>query len=70
MGVSAWTQTGTGYFILLPELKATTTYSMFYQATWGDEFNFTMTVNPTTRKVTTDNNDGNVVGIVRVYAIA
>ncbi len=70
LGVSAWTQTGTGYFILLPELKATTTYSMFYQATWGDEFNFTMTVNPTTRKVTTDNNDGNVVGIVRVYAIA
>ncbi len=70
LGISAWTQTGTGYFILLPELKATTTYSMFYQATWGDEFNFTMTINPTTRKVTTDNNDDNVVGIVRVYAIA
>lgn len=69
LGVSAWTATGTGYFIVLSDLTSTTTYSMFYQATWGDEYNFTITVNPATRTVTTNNTYDNVVGLVRIYGI-
>lgn len=63
--------TGTGHFIDLSTLTKTTSYSMFFQATWGDETTYTVTINPTTRTVTCNAGAmGSVYTTVAAYTIA